>query len=212
MTHVTHSRRHPHTLLAAAAALFALLLLAGAVFAEGLVRIDSEGQVPFYARFGENEIFTDGDWTVIVFYRPPECIPTDFDLNQFFHFPGPAGQGAFDCQPPTMDGYEFWEGEPMSGPAPQQAQLWGRGAVPVWFVDSDAVEGAREDGITIAELESLNPLKGSAANYHEVLRPTQSNDRSLISFNGRGELEDGRAFWIKATYVNGRGSTVIRFE
>ena len=64
------------------------------------LRIEANGEVPFYARFGENETFSNGEWTVIVFYRSPDCIPADFNLNQFFHFPGDSGPGAFACTPP----------------------------------------------------------------------------------------------------------------
>ncbi len=72
----------------------------------GPIQIDSGGEVPFYARFGENETFDDGEHAVIVFYRPPECIPPDFNLNQFFHFPDESGPGAFACGPATTTGME----------------------------------------------------------------------------------------------------------
>jgi hypothetical protein len=202
----------PLQLLLVAAVLLATLFLAGPALANE--RYDSDGQVPFYARLGENETFSDGDWTVIVFYRPPECIPADFNLNQFFHFPGQNDPGAFGCQPPTTDGYEIWEGERGDGPAPLRSQLWGRGAVPVWFVDTDALHAIIEDDgvFTIGDLEALNPVKGTADKYYEVLHPSQSNEKPLVVFRASGELEGGGTFLAHASYSDGEGRTGIRLN
>jgi hypothetical protein len=97
------------------------------------VVIEGNGEVPFYARFGENETFSNGEWTVIVFYRPPGCIPADFNLNQFFHFLGENSPGAFACAPPTTTSIETWANGPETDPAPLVSKMTGRGAVPVWF-------------------------------------------------------------------------------
>lgn len=79
-----------------------------------LVRVENGDGPPFYARFGENETFGDSEWVAIVFYRDPACVPDEFNLNDFFDFPGDAGPGAFGCQPPTTDVVEYWAGEPGS--------------------------------------------------------------------------------------------------
>ncbi|HUE98539.1 MAG TPA: hypothetical protein VMN99_04750 [Anaerolineales bacterium] len=162
------------------------------------VRIESNGEVPFYARFGENETFSNGEWAVIIFYRSPECIPADFNLNQFFHFPGDSGPGAFGCTPPTTTSIEYWATGPETDPAPLVAEMTGRGAVPVWFIALAEVEAALTDGVvTIGELaESPSLLKGEAANYTELLHPGQSNAQSLIQFKAEGTLEDGRSFMV----------------
>lgn len=166
------------------------------------MRIEGNGEVPFYARFGENEMFSDGEWTVIVFYRPPDCIPADFNLNQFFHFPGDSGPGAFACTPPTTTSVEYWANGPETDPAPLIAEMTGRGAVPVWFILQAEVEAAMADGVvTIGELaESPSVLKGEAANYTELLHPGQSNAQSLIQFTAEGALEDGRTFMVDVSY------------
>jgi len=166
------------------------------------VRIESNGEVPFYARFGENETFSDGEWTVIVFYRSPDCIPADFNLNQFFHFPGNDGPGAFACAPPTTTSVEYWANGPQTDPAPLIAEMTGRGAVPVWFIAQAEVEAAMADGVvTIGELAELpSLLKGEAASYTELLHPGQSNPQALIQFKAEGTLEDGRSFMVDVSY------------
>jgi hypothetical protein len=181
--------------------------------AEG-VSIDNEGQVPFYARFGGDEMFDDGDLTVIIFYRPPDCIPADFNLMQFFDMPGEESPGAMGCNPPTMDGMETWAGEPGSGPAPLVATMNGNGDVPVWFVENAELDAAIEDGsITIGELSALASLvKGSAADYEELLHPSQSNEVPVVRFSAAGALDDGRAFTVAADYEGGVGDTTITIE
>jgi hypothetical protein len=176
--------------------------------------IDSEGQVPFYARFGADEMFDDGGMTVVVFYRPPECIPAEFNLMNFFDMPGEAGPGAMACNPPTVDGTELWAGEPGSGPAPLVATLTGNGDVPIWFVDNDELDAAIADGaITIGEMSELPSLmRGSASAYDELLHPSQSNEVSLVRFTAEGTLEDGRSFLVAADYEGGRGATTITLE
>jgi len=162
------------------------------------VVIESGGEVPFYARFGENETFDNGDWTVIVFYRPPECIPADFNLIQFFHFPGENSPGAFACAPPTTTSVETWQNGPEADPVPLISEMMGRGAVPVWFLANDEVASIMADGIVpIGELAELpSRLVGAAAAYTELLRPTQSNAEPLIQFAAEGSLDDGRAFKV----------------
>jgi hypothetical protein len=83
------------SVFAVTVALLAALLLAGSVFAVQQVRVDNEGETPFYARFGTNGTFSDGDRTVIIFYRPPGCIPADFNMIDFFDLPDESGPGAF---------------------------------------------------------------------------------------------------------------------
>lgn len=166
------------------------------------VRIEANGEVPFYARFGENETFSDGEWTVIVFYRSPDCIPADFNLNQFFHFPGDSGPGAFACTPPTTTSVEYWANGPQTDPAPLKAEMTGLGAVPVWFFAQAEIEAAMADGVvTIGELAELPSRQiGTAATYTELLHPSQSNAQSLIQFTAEGTLEDGRTFMVDVSY------------
>ena len=160
------------------------------------MRIENGGEVPFYARFGEDETFDDGEWTVIVFYRSPDCIPADFNLNRFFHFPDENSPGAFGCGPTTMDGIEVWQNSPETDPAPIEAEMSSRGEVPVWFVKWSELEEVMADGeTTIGELAELpSCLVGTATTYNEFLKPTQSNSEPFIQFSGEGTLENGNPF------------------
>lgn len=165
------------------------------------VVIESQGEVPFYARFGENETFGDEEVVAIVFYRPPECIPAEFNLMQFFHFPDETSPGAFACAPPTTAGTETWENGPETDPAPLVAELTGRGAVPVWFFDREELFAAMADGqVTIGDLTEMPSRRvGTAVTYAELLHPSQSNAQPLIQFTAEGTLEEGGAFAVSVS-------------
>ncbi len=169
--------------------------------ATGPITFEGQGEVPFYARFGENETFSDGEWVVIVFYRPPDCIPADFNLNQFFHFPGDTGPGAFACTPPTTTSVETWANSPETDPAPLVSEMTGRGAVPVWFLAQAEIEAAQADGVvTIGELAELPSRRtGTASTYAELLHPSQSNAAPLIQFAAEGTLDEGGSFSVSAS-------------
>ncbi len=165
------------------------------------VVMDSQGEVPFYARFGENETFGDEEVVAIVFYRPPECIPAEFNLMQFFHFPDENSPGAFACAPPTTTGTETWQNGPETDPAPLVAELSGRGAVPVWFFDREELFAAMADGqVTIGDLTEMPSRRvGTAVTYAELLHPSQSNAQPLIQFTAEGTLEEGGAFAVSVS-------------
>jgi hypothetical protein len=169
------------------------LLLVVAPIALANVRVEDAGNLPYYARLGRGEFYHDGDWAAIVFYRPPECISDDFNLLDFFDIPG-----AFDCNPPTTDGFAIWKNGPEVDSAPTVLQLHGLGAVPVWFVSWTALQAAvADDVLTIDELNAMQPLKGVASFYHEELRPTGTIKVSTIAVNASGMLDDGRSFHLE---------------
>ncbi|MDX1435811.1 MAG: hypothetical protein R3335_03300, partial [Anaerolineales bacterium] len=91
----------------------------------GPVSVASEGEVPFYARFSRSDIYHDGEWSVIIFYRPPDCVPENFNLLGFFD------ANAFACGPATTRSVELWENGPDVDTGPLQAEVEGRGSVPV---------------------------------------------------------------------------------
>lgn len=194
--------------------LILLLVMAPAVLAA--VRIDSDGQVPFYARTARGDSIDDGETAVIIFYRPPSCIPAQFNLLDFFDFPGAAGPGAFGCNPPTTDSIEFWRNGPDVDFAPVSAKLRGLGAVPMWFVSLAEIEAARADDVlTIGELEALPSLrKGSASYYREILRPSGSPSQrpNGIRVTARGELEDGSDFRVLVALIGDVNRVRFRFS
>ena len=176
-------------------------------------RQDVEGQLPFYARLGAistpEEIYEDGGWVAIAFYRPPSCVPDGFNLLTFFDF------NAFACGPPTTDGFEIRRnGQPLTV-APLQAKYEGRGAVPVWFVSTADFAAARADGVvTIVELEAMDSLLiGSATFFTQTLHPHGAANQPMNVWVARGELEDGRSFHVQAQAVDGvRLETHISFR
>ncbi len=163
--------------------------------------IESNGEVPFYARFGDNETFGDEEVVAVVFYRPPECIPADFNLMQFFHMPDDSSPGAFACSPPTTTSIETWQNGPETDPAPLAAEMTGRGAVPVWFFDREELFAAMADGtVTIGDLSGMASRRvGTASTYTELLHPSQTNAQPLIQFMAEGTLEDGSAFTVSVS-------------
>jgi len=163
------------------------------------VRLE-EGDVPFYARIGSGEIYHDSEWAVIIFYRPTECIPADFNLLDFFDVPG-----AFACGPHTTEGFAIWKNGPEVDPAPIQSKLFGLGAVPVWFVPWPALESAIADGyLTIGDLEAMSPLEGFASHYEETLHPSGGDHPSMIENVARGVLEDGRTFDVHSNSTDAK--------
>ena len=186
------------TLFRTALAVFIAIgvLMVDAPGASANVRIERGGDVPFYARFQRGYIYHTDDWAVFVFYRPPTCVRSDFNLLDFFDIPA-----AFGCTPPTTAGFEIWEHGLDLTSWPRLAETEGLGAVPVWFINWTALQAAIDDDVlTIGELESLNPLVGSASSYHETLNLLPQKLKLIaIAFNAKGTLEDGRSFQLTAT-------------
>lgn len=156
--------------------------------AQGVVRTPG-GDVPYYAR--TDFLFHNDEWAVIVFYRPPEWVPADFNLLQFYHVPG-----AFFCTPTTTTGWSMWENGPGIDPAPFRIQLKGLGAVPVWLVDWPEMQTAAQDGVlTMSELQAMPSLvRGTAFFYNESLIIPRK-----LTYVANGMLEDGRRFHVEAT-------------
>jgi len=170
------------------------MLLVAAPGVSANVRIERGGDVPFYARLERGAIYHTNDWAAVVFYRPPECVRPDFNLLDFFDIPA-----AFSCVSPTTAGFEIWENGLGIDFAPKMTELFGLGAVPVWFVSWTALEAAvADDVLTIEELASLDRLVGTASAYHETLRPSPTGELLSIEFNATGTLADGRTFQLNA--------------
>ncbi len=166
--------------------------------AQANVRIEGGDISPYYARIARDEIFHTDDWAVIVFYRPPSCIPADFNLLELFDVPR-----AFSCGPATIEGFTIWKNGPDKDPAPLQGRFHGKGEVPVWFVRWSELESAIADEVlTIGELTGLpSRIVGTASHYQETLHPPQASDKGngKLNFVARGTLEDGRSFQAQAS-------------
>jgi hypothetical protein len=171
------------------------LLLAAAPGAYANVRTGGGGDLPVYARIASTELYHTDDWAVIVFYRPPTCVPAEFNLLEMYDF-----ENAFGCTPPTTDGFILWEHGTEVGVAPRRIQLHGLGAVPVWFVSWPDLQAAIADGyLTVGELAGLpSHVAGSAGQYQESLHVGGVSNVGKIEFTANGTLEDGRSFQVQA--------------
>ena len=183
----------------AVAATFALVAPGSA---PAQVRVDSVA-VPFYAR----EI-VGPEWTAFVYYRPPECVPGDFNLEVFFDIPR-----VFTCTPMTTDGFAIFEHGPGLDPAPYQGRNRGLGAVPIWFIPTEDYLEASADGVlTMADLLALEPLIGTAGFYSETLHATEAAQVPLLVVNASGTLEDSRSFKLHAKINFHTGSRVVEIS
>lgn len=156
-------------------------------------------ELPAYARVERELVFHTEEWAAISFYRPPDCVPDDFNLLDFFDW------NALECLPVTTTGFAVWAGEPYLT-APIQVNMRGLGAVPVWLFSWPELEAAMADGsLTITELEGMpSLLMGTASFYSEILHPYDPSGvvkNPMIEYVAHGQLEDGRSFNVHALVV-----------
>lgn len=177
---------------------------AGSAGAQMILQVpdDSPG-IPGYARVERPFVYHTDEWAAIVWYRAPECVPGGFNLLDLFDIPG-----AFGC-PLTVSGFELWDNGPGLDAAPRHTVSSGL-AVPVWFVPWPALEAALvDDVLTIAELDTLSPLKGIADTFHENLHPSAGPGGlpggakvPHLAITASGVLPDGRSFQYQFTAVS----------
>ncbi len=176
---------------------------AGSAGAQMIVQVpaDSPG-IPGYARVERPFVYHTDEWAAIVWYRAPECVPGGFNLLDLFDIPG-----AFGC-PLTVSGFELWINGPGLDAAPRHT-VSSSLAVPVWFVPWPVLQAALvDDVLTIAELDSLSPLKGIADTFHENLHPSVGPGGlpggakvPHLAITASGVLPDGRSFQYQFTAV-----------
>ncbi len=180
-------------------AALALLVGATAAPASANVRI-SPAEIPFYAFIAGDQVtgsdlqaYRTDEWAAIPFYRPPTCVPADFNLLDFFDVPR-----VFGCGPMTVEHATVWQNGPEADPAPLHTRILGLGAVPVWFVSWPELEAAVADGeMTIGELAGLPSLMvGSATTFSQTLNPVGGARVPRDVTVALGSLADGTAFSV----------------
>jgi hypothetical protein len=183
-----------------ASALLALLVVAGVAWAKNTrIEINEDFGPPTwhdFQSFGliEGELFAihDDEWAAIIFWRPPEDIPSGFDLL------GGFDGSVFDSEL-LIKGYVIVDDD---GNVPF-AQVQGLGAVPVWFVPWDDLQAAAADDVlTIDELLALDPLKGIADSFVEENHVYGVHPKSHLTTEASGTLEDGTSFELRAVEVD----------
>jgi hypothetical protein len=155
---------------------------------------------PLYARVTPllNQIFVADGMVAIPFYRDPACVPLDVDLLEHIHPPGEHGPGSFACQLLIEGSYTIEPDAPL-GTFP--VRVVASGPAQFWFVPWSDFNAAAGDGkLTMAELIALEPLRGTASTFNEMLAPRLDDHHVVIT--SRGMLEDGRTFQFN---VNHRG-------
>lgn len=176
---------------------------------QGLFRVESP-MFPFYSRaeppqdVGGFGYHTDA-WAAIVFYRDPECVPTDFNLLSFFDFD--FGR-VFSCTS-LVDGFSLHV-EPNGVTPPKQSNLSGN-AVAIWFVpwDNEFQEAVDAGTLTITQLENMDGLrKGVATQFREILNSVENHPVPKINIAARGYIlpESGGGSFVYN--VNWPGLTV----
>lgn len=150
---------------------------------------------PYYARISSDGAPQTEQWAAIIFYRDPSCVPSNFNLLEFFDIPR-----AFGC-PLTIEGFEIWENGPGQDPAPILVKSRGLGAVPVWFISPQELDAAMADGVlTIGELSALPSVQvGAAHRFQEVLHPTQAARNGKLTITASGSSSNGRTFQLQVS-------------
>ncbi len=157
---------------------------------------------PFYARVGPllDQFFVKDGWLVIPFFRNPACIAPDFNLMEVFDVPR-----AFSCEL-MVHGFGIIEADASQGTFPIIVHTSGT-EVPFWFVPWKQFQDIAKDGVvTIVDIEALNPLKGNADKFKELLRPRMENHH--VQINASGILEDGRKFAFHVTHVGDQTKSI----
>jgi hypothetical protein len=175
----------------------AVVVLASAAPASAQIhqRIPEDIVPPFYSFLAEGFTPHTQEWAVVVFYRPPECVPTDFNLLDFLDL----SSRPFSCAL-HIEGRLNWRS--LDDPYPAEIFLRGTGTVPVWFVRWPELEAAVADGeLTIGELAALPSLLiGTASFFNESIRNSiveqRGGNEAVVA---SGTLRDGRWFQVEFT-------------
>jgi hypothetical protein len=157
--------------------------------AKSLFRVESP-MFPFYARAEPPAdvggfAYHDDNWAAIVFYRDPSCIPTDFNLFQFYDF---NFGDVFGCTS-LVDGFSLHV-EPDGVTPPKVSNLSGT-AVAIWFVpwDEEFQQAVEAEALTVSQLENMDGLvKGVATHFRETLGSVEFHPVPKINITARGYI------------------------
>jgi hypothetical protein len=171
--------------------------IATAAHAQVHINVPSNRQPPIYANFNRDFMSHDDEWAVVFFYRPPACVPADFNLLDWFDFSGNPFRPGCDL---LFEGHANWRS--LGDPYPADSVFHGTGAVPAWFVRWPELQAAvADDVVTVGELAELPSLViGTASFYLESIRNdirgSRGGNEALVAF---GTLDDGRLFQVELT-------------
>ena len=181
-------------------AVSAILACVGATHANIRLRVPGDidsplyvsNVAPFIALDGSLFAVQDGEWAAIAFIRPIDQIPTDVNLLE-------ADFGAFR-KPMTVDGFAIFKAP--EDRVPMITEAHGLGAVPVWFVAWTELQAAADHILTLAELEAMPSLLEGTASFFQEQNHFTNHQVSHLTAVARGDLEDGRSFYLRAVEVD----------
>jgi hypothetical protein len=147
---------------------------------------------PFGPIYGD--WFANDEWAVFIFYRPPDCVSDDFNFFDYIDF------RALTCTPITVEGFTIYENP--GDMLPKQAEFYGLGAVPVWFIPREDYNSIASDGVlTMGELDAISHLEGLAHFYEETMHTTGAHPTPMKNFVARGSLMTGASFQVHGLVV-----------
>ena len=157
---------------------------------------------PFFA----TPLYVDGEpMTPVVFYHSLSVIPDDYNFLGL----DPRAFG-FET---LMNGFIVFADQNFEVPTHQE--LHGEGT-PIWFVDTALFEAAAADGfIDLAELESLNPEKGTTTSYFETVHFLGGEATPFANGVSTGVLDNGGTYSMHITeaWLPPSGEhVIIRYE
>jgi hypothetical protein len=127
--------------------------------------------------------FVNDEWAAFIFYRPPGCVPDDFDFFVFEDF------RAFFCVPITVEGFAIYKNPDDF--IPKQGKFHGLGAVPVWFVDRQDYNRIVNDGnLTMGEVRGNSLNRGFAHFYQETFHAIGPHPTPMKNLVARGTLDE----------------------
>ena len=115
----------------------------------------------------------------------------DFNLLEFFHFPGPDGPGAF-ATPILIKGFlssslMHPSAHSRCSPSPRATPCRSGSCA-----RADYRAAMADNVVTIGDVIAMQPLRGIATKFNETLKPRTDDHLTIITASGK--LDDGRTF------------------
>jgi hypothetical protein len=169
----------------------------------------TSNDLPFYARIERGLIHTDGEWAAIAFYRPPDCVRSDFNLLNFFDPPAAFGCNADE---PYLEGFGVFMNSFFEAPIQSQMQTVPGRTMPVWFVSWSDMEAAiADDSLTIGELAAMpSRLTGQAVYTNETVHPFQASQQTKTTYVTFGYLDANTYGWTTFSYEATETHNILR--
>ncbi|MCH8477038.1 MAG: hypothetical protein LAT56_03740 [Wenzhouxiangella sp.] len=173
--------------------------------------------LPYYVRLQAPDFApllapSDGIWSAVIAYRPPDCVPEDYNLLQGLDFPNAFGCALND----GLSGFEIWDNPPGIDMSPRYYRLQTDEPLPVLFVRTDELLDAAGDGVLrLVDIEALPSLRIGMADTFIELGHVKTDP--FIHITASGTFEDGNRFALTHTLAAAEtlgltGAPILRTE